>query len=720
MHAAQTFENAPSNPPGTRAGRLAEALSTLNEQQRAAVEHGFDDGGGEAAGGDDARPLLVIAGAGSGKTSTLAHRVALLIARGADPQRILLLTFSRRAAQEMERRAGQVAARVLGLHRDAVPALPWAGTFHGVGARLLREYAAQIGLNENFTIHDRGDAEDLMGLVRHEIGLSATARRFPRKGTCLSIYSRAVNTCAPLAEVLGHAFPWCAEWEVELKRLFGAYVEAKQQQHVLDYDDLLLYWAAMVAEPALARQLGERFDHVLVDEYQDTNRLQASILLALKPDGRGVTVVGDDAQSIYSFRGATVRNILDFPAQFSRPSPAGAVPVQTRIVTLERNYRSTQPILDVSNAVIAAAPERHAKTLWTDKPSAGRPRLVLVPDEARQAQWVADCVLAHREGGLALKSQAVLFRTSTHSAALELELARRNIPFVKYGGLKFLEAAHVKDLLAILRFAQNPRGRMAGFRVTQLIPGIGPATSTRLLDAMDVAADPAAAVQAFVPPSSAKIEWTRFAELYAALRGPALAWPADMDLALRWYVPHLERLHDDAAPRRGDVEQLARLAAGFGSRERFLTELTLDPPEATSDRPGPPLLDEDYLVLSTIHSSKGQEWSSVHVLNVVDGCLPADMAQDAHELEEERRLLYVAMTRAKDHLQLIVPQRFYVTQQAARGDRHLYAGRSRFITQADTERFECETWPPPPRRAPAVPAPAATIDLLSRMRAAWR
>ncbi len=695
--------------PKTQAERLAEALSQLNDEQRAAVLHGVDAALGEAP--QDERPLLVIAGAGSGKTSTLAHRVAHLIAGGTDPQRILLLTFSRRAAQEMERRAGQVLVRVLGLRAEAPPALPWAGTFHGVGARLLREYASQVGLAENFTIHDRGDAEDLMGLVRHEIGLSSTARRFPQKGTCLSIYSRTVNTCAPLDRVLKEAFPWCAEWEAELKRLFGAYVEAKQQQQVLDYDDLLLYWAGMVAEPALAAQVGARFDHVLVDEYQDTNLLQASILRALKPDGRGVTVVGDDAQSIYSFRGATVRNILDFPGQFSQPA---------RIVTLERNYRSTQPILDVSNAVIAAAAARHAKTLWTDKASAGRPQLVLVPDEAQQARFVCERVLAQREGGLALKSQAVLFRTSAHSAALELELARRNIPFVKYGGLKFLEAAHVKDLLAVLRFAHNPRGRMAGFRVTQMIPGIGPVTSTRLLDAMAEAADPGAAVQAFVPPAAAQVEWARFAESYAALRAPELAWPADMELALAWYLPHLERLHDDAALRRGDIEQLARLAAGYASRERFLTELTLDPPEATSDRPGPPLLDEDYLILSTIHSAKGQEWKSVHVLNVVDGCIPADVAQGPQELEEERRLLYVAMTRARDHLHLLVPQRFYVTQQAVRGDRHLYAGRTRFIAAADAGRFEQVTWPPPPERPPHVPAPAATIDLLSRMRAAWR
>lgn len=687
--------------------RLADALAQLNEAQRDAVLHGID-----ASGQADARPLLIVAGAGSGKTSTLAHRVACLIAKGADPQRLLLLTFSRRAAQEMSQRAGSVLAKVLGLGSQTPPSLPWAGTFHAVGARLLREYATQLGLGENFTIHDRGDAEDLMGLVRHELGLTGTERRFPTKGTCLSIYSRVVNTQASLHDVLVDVFPWCAEWEDPLKRLFGAYVEAKQEQDVLDYDDLLLGWHEMMGEPALAAQLSERFDHVLVDEYQDTNRLQAAILQRLKPEGRGLTAVGDDAQSIYSFRGATVRNILDFPAQFEAPA---------RIVTLERNYRSTQPILDVSNTLIASAGERHAKRLWTDKPSAGRPQLVLVPDEAQQAHWVADRVLAHREGGLRLKSQAVLFRTSSHSAALELELARRNIPFVKFGGLKFLEASHVKDLLAVLRFAQNPKGRQAGFRVVQLMAGVGPATATRLLDAMDESSDPAATLQSFDVPSAAREQWAAFAAVYAGLRSGQSVWPAEAELALGWYLPHLERLHEDAAVRRGDVEQLVRLAAGYASRESFLTELTLDPPEATSDRSGPPLLDEDYLILSTIHSAKGQEWTSVHVLNVVDGCIPSDMATgSAEEIEEERRLLYVAMTRARDHLHLLVPQRFYVTQQAAQGDRHLYAGRTRFIASQDAKAFEEVVWPPPPQRPPAVPAPQATIDLRNRLRAAWR
>jgi DNA helicase-2/ATP-dependent DNA helicase PcrA len=683
-------------------------MDDLNEAQRAAAQHGT----GEFAG--DTRPLLVIAGAGSGKTNTLAHRVANLIRHGADPQRMLLLTFSRRAAQEMERRVGGVLQKALGLPAgQGLAGLPWSGTFHSIGARLLREYAGRIGLHEDFTIHDRGDAEDLMGLVRHEIGFSATKTRFPLKGTCLGIYSRVLNTRDPLEQVLQEIYPWCTQWESELKKLFGAYVEAKQQQNVLDYDDLLLFWAEMVAEPALAQETGGRFDHVLVDEYQDTNKLQAEILLAMKPTGQGVTVVGDDAQSIYSFRGATVRNILDFPHQFTQPA---------RIVTLERNYRSTIPILEASNAVIGQAKERHAKTLWTDKASSHKAQIILVPDEAEQARWVAGQVLQQREAGTKLTAQAVLFRASNHSAALELELARRNIPFVKFGGLKFLEAAHVKDLLAVLRFAQNPRGRMAGFRVTQLIPGIGPATATRLLDAMGEAAEPLAALQAFEPAPQAQQEWSAFATLYQQLRDAKVAWPADLELAKAWYLPQLERIHDDAQVRKLDLEQLVRLAAGYSNRERFLTELTLDPPQATSDQAGVPHLDEDYLVLSTIHSAKGQEWKAVHVLNVVDGCIPSDMATGTQaELEEERRLLYVAMTRAKEHLHLVVPHRFYVTQQGSGGDRHVYAGRTRFIAEAMLAQFEQVTWPAAPVAGAVAAQPAAPLmQVRDRARAAWK
>jgi len=676
----------------------------LNEAQRSAVEHGI--GAGDP-------PLLVIAGAGSGKTMTLAARVVRLVLAGADPSRILLLTFSRRAAAEMQGRVARALHEAFGLPPlRGAPQLAWCGTFHSVGARLLRMHASSLGLDPSFTVDDRGDSEDLLQVLRQRLGLAAAKRRFPQRSTCLAIYSRVVNAQKSLADVLADTWPWCVPWHDELKCLFAAYVAAKQAQRVLDFDDLLVWWAEALREPALAARMADRFDHILVDEYQDTNRLQAEIVFALRPDGRGLTVVGDDAQSIYSFRAAEVRNILDFAGRFE-PSAT--------IVTLERNYRSTAPLLDASNAVIALAAERHAKALWSDAASSERPAIVWVADEGAQAAWVAERVLQLRESGLALKSQAVLFRATQHSNALELELARRDIPFVKYGGLKFLDAAHVKDVLAVLRFAANPRGERAGLRALQLVCGIGPSNAGRLMTRLGGTDDPAEALAAFTPAALAAASWAEFAALFTTLRRPGSPWPGELADVERWYRPQLERLHEDAGPRAADVAHLVRLAAGYPSRERFLTELALDPPAATSDESGPPGRDEDYLILSTIHSAKGQEWSAVSVLNVVDGCLPSDMATgSAAEIEEERRLLYVAMTRARHHLHLLVPQRFYVTQQAAYGDRHVYASISRFLPESIRDRFE-HVAPAAPDAAmqlsPALPVDAC--DRGARLRSAW-
>jgi DNA helicase-2/ATP-dependent DNA helicase PcrA len=681
-------------------------LDKLNAEQRRAVEHG-----GDAL--HDAPPLLIIAGAGSGKTNTLAHRVAHLIVGGVDPRRMMLLTFSRRAAAEMQRRVQRIVAQALGAKGGAMSdALAWSGTFHAIGARLVREYALDIGLNREFTIHDREDSADLMNLVRHDLGLSKKEKRFPMKGTCLAIYSRAVNAQAPLGDLLGSFFPWCAEWEAELRNLFGAYVEAKQKQNVLDYDDLLLYWAQMMVEGSIAQDIAARFDHVMVDEYQDTNRLQSSILLSLKPNGRGLTVVGDDAQSIYSFRAATVRNILDFPGHFSPKAD---------IVTLERNYRSTQPILAAANAVIEQASERFTKNLWSERASAERPALVNVADDAAQARYIVETILDNREAGIVLKSQAVLFRTSSHSASLEVELTRRNIPFVKFGGLKFLEAAHIKDVLAMLRWAQNTRDRVAGFRVAQLLPGVGPSAAARLLERMAESDDPAQALSEFKPPAAAIEHWPEFDATVGMLRRNVTGWPAEIDMVCRWYAPHLERIHEDAAIRQADLTQLAQIAAGYPSRERFLTDLTLDPPDATSDEAGVPLLDEDYLILSTIHSAKGQEWTSVYMLNTVDGCIPSDLSTGSTpEIEEERRLLYVAMTRAKDQLHLMVPQRFYTHGQRGNGDRHVYAQRTRFIPNSLLKHFDHRSWPAakPANAANAGPARPA-VDVRAKMRRMW-
>ncbi len=684
-------------------------LDKLNDAQRRAVEHGAMD-----AKTGDSGPLLVIAGAGSGKTNTLAHRVAHLIVNGADPRRILLMTFSRRAASEMGKRVERICGQVLGANAGVMTdALAWAGTFHGIGARLMRIYAEQIGLDPDFTIHDREDSADLMNLIRHELGFSKTESRFPTKGTCLAIYSRVVNSEAALGEVLKTYFPWCAAWEAQLRELFATYVESKQAQNVLDYDDLLLYWAQTMSEPLLAADIGARFDHVLVDEYQDTNRLQSTILMGLKPGGRGLTVVGDDAQSIYSFRAATIRNILDFPKSFEPPAD---------IITLDRNYRSTTTILAAANGVIELARERFTKNLWTERQSAERPRLVSVRDENEQANYICETILENRETGMTLKNQAVLFRSSNHSGPLEVELTRRNIPFVKFGGLKFLDSAHVKDLLAALRFAQNPRDRVAGFRLMQLIPGVGPQTAGKILDAIATDPEPLAALQEIPAPPRSGEDWTTFVEMLASVRRGE-GWPSEIGTARNWYEPHLDRIHEDAETRKADLLQLEQIASGYVSRERFLTELTLDPPSATSDQAGVPLLDDDYLILSTIHSAKGQEWRSVFVLNCVDGCIPSDLGVGTSaEVEEERRLLYVAMTRAKDSLHLVTPQRFFTHGQHSQGDRHVYAARTRFIPATLLQFFETTAWPvvEPMSEAEKAARKQVRIDVTARMRGMWR
>ena len=499
----------------------------------------------------------------------------------------------------------------------------------------------------------------------------------------------------------------------ELRRLFEAYVVAKQRDHVLDYDDLLLYWRHAMAEPAVATEIRGCFDHVLVDEYQDTNRLQAEILMALRPDGSGLTIVGDDAQSIYSFRAATVRNILDFPHHFSPPAT---------VIALERNYRSTQPILDAANAVIARAHARIAKTLYSTKASVERPFLASVEDEAAQAKYVADSVLDHREAGIALRRQAVLFRTAHHSDLLEIELGRRNIPFVKYGGLRFLEAAHVKDVLAILRWAENPRDAVAGLRVLQLLPAIGPTIARGVLARLSEEAFATGALTRVSPPAAAAELWPGLCRVIAGLRDTNTAWQGQIGLVRDWYQPLLDRLYDYPAARAGDLDQLEQIAFGYASRERFLTELTLDSPDASGAEAGRPLLDEDYLILSTIHSAKGQEWDSVFILNLVDGCIPSDMATgNPEQVDEERRLLYVAMTRAREHLYLVQPRRFYRTQQHRHGRSHLLAPRSRFLPDEILDLFSrvASSVPfPTADRQPAGPTPR--VDISIRLREMWR
>ena len=679
-------------------------LADLNEAQRRAATHG--DG-----------HLLVIAGAGTGKTKTLAARVAHLIESGVSPERILLLTFTRRAAQEMLARAGRAVGR-------GAAGNVWGGTFHSVANRLLRQHGRAVGLSTEFTVLDQSDAADVLDLIRGELGLGESRRRFPKKGTLIAIYSRMVNSRTRLAEVTENYFPWCHSEVEGIRTLFEAYTRRKREQNVLDYDDLLLFWHALLGTghgPRVAAQ----FDHVLVDEYQDTNSIQAEILLRLA-GGEGkrprVMVVGDDAQAIYSFRAATVRNILDFPAQFG-----GA-----ETVTLEQNYRSTQPILDASNAVIARARERYTKNLFTTQLEGEPPRLVTCQDESGQCDAVCEFVLGRLEQGTPLREQAVLFRAGHHSDQLEVELSRRNIPFVKYGGLKFLEAAHVKDMVALLRLMENPSDELAWRRVLLLLEGIGPSHARRMSDHLLgrlTTEDDRGVLRRLEeePPEAPQGAVEEFGSLRSLLLQERAALPAgkpgrpaeDLERIRRFYEPVFRRVYDHAEVRLRDLEQLEQIAQGYSSRSQFLTDLTLDPPASTQDLAGPPLLDEDYLILSTIHSAKGCEWDAVHVLHCSDGIIPSDMATGSpEEVEEERRLLYVAMTRARKSLTLYFPQRYY-HHPWGRSDRHSFAQLSRFLPDEILPLFNRVTHAapgdePPPVAAEGAPASSVTqaVDAL--------
>jgi DNA helicase-2/ATP-dependent DNA helicase PcrA len=615
----------------------------LTDQQRAAVDH---DGG----------HLLIVAGAGTGKTTTLASRVAALIARGTSPERVLLLTFSRRAAAELLRRAEAFAGH-------DITRRVWGGTFHAVGNRVLRRHGRLLGLDPDFTVLDQADAADLMALVRSELhahdGVAPAERRRAKKDAMPAILSRVVNTATPLSTVLHDTFPWCADEQAELKATFEAYTARKRGIQVLDYDDLLLCWSALVRHPEAAAAL-DQFDHVLIDEYQDTNALQAEIVDALARGGATITAVGDDAQSIYGFRNATPRNILDFPERFS-----------ARVAVLDRNHRSTPSILAATNAVIVEAKERHDKTLWSARRDGPRPALVQCSDEGAQSAAVCSRILEQHERGVALRAQAVLFRAAHHSDLLELELSARRIPYVKYGGLRFLEAAHVKDLVCLLRLVMNPNDELAWFRVLQLIDGIGPSTARRL-------APLGGTIDA--PGTEELLDTLREARQLAHRESPAVC----VERLRVWLEPLVERHYANASARIHDLDALTTAASTAPTLERFLTELVLDPPSSTGELAGPPALDDDWLTLSTIHSAKGCEWDAVHVIHLADGSLPSDMATGHDdEIEEERRLLYVAMTRARDRLWCYVPLRYHVGLGRARyDDRHSYAQRSRFLTDS--------------------------------------
>jgi DNA helicase-2/ATP-dependent DNA helicase PcrA len=603
-----------------------------------------------AAWGDG--PLLIVAGAGTGKTRTLVHRVATLISRGIAPERILLLTFTRRAAQEMlnraERLVGGASTRVQG------------GTFHATGHRILRKHGVAAGIPAGFSILDQGDAVDLMGFARGTLAARSKERRFPKKETLHHMYSRLVNTERALDDILDAEYPQFIQFAADITRVFAEYTSRKHERNLVDYDDLLLYWALLLENSSeLADRVAGAVDHILVDEYQDTNLLQSRILRGMCRAHRNITAVGDDAQSIYAFRGASIRNILDFPRDFP-----GA-----QVMALEQNYRSTTPILSVTNTVIAAAQERYTKHLWTAKEGGELPWLVTAQDEQQQTRFVADRILELHEENVPLGQIAVLFRAGYMSADLEIELSRRQIPFEKWGGIRFLEAAHVKDVLAFLRVSGNPRDEVSWYRILMLLPGIGEATARAILASLAEQGWSTDAFATYAAPPRARDAQRSLGSLLRTLSrpGPALDDPGAAIAAIReLYDSILRERYDHPQSRLADLDQLRVIAGTYASRDAFLTALALEPPASTQDLASGGDTEDDAVVLSTVHSAKGKEWTAVFVIWAVDGWFPlARSTEDEDELEEERRLMYVALTRARTHLAVSYPLNVYATRRTA-------------------------------------------------------
>jgi DNA helicase II / ATP-dependent DNA helicase PcrA len=667
-------------------------LGDLNDEQRQAATHG----GG---------PLLVLAGAGTGKTRTLVARAAWLRSQGMEAGRILLLTFTRRAADDMLARAESLAAApprgVTARPPGGTAERICGGTFHAIAHRIIRAHAESFALPPAFSVIDPADAADVLDTLRADHDLVGVKRRAPRAQVCADIYTRCVNTQTTIADVVKASFPWCSDFTEQLAGLFRGYVGHKRRHALVDFDDLLLLWRAALADPAAGPALRGLFDAVLVDEYQDVNAVQAEIVRLLRPDGQGLTCVGDDAQAVYGFRGADPEHLRAL---------AGAYPALS-VIRLVRNYRSQDSVLRLANTVRPQS-DGLELTLAGSRGGGPAPQLVRCYDEAAQAREIAARVLDAHECGRLLREQAVLVRAAHHSDVLEVELAARGIPFVKYGGLRFTEAAHVKDFLAAARVVANPADDLGWFRVLRLHEGIGPGHARRIIDALRLA-DPSPFDRW---PAAAGCVPGRFRSAVAATVA-GLAEAADLDRTADRAVAILAALagplrarYPDAAARIADLERLADAAASRPSLHDALVELALDPPASASDLAGPPRLDDDYLVISTVHSAKGLEWPVVHLPHLVDGAVPSDMALGSLEgLAEERRLFYVAVTRARDELYLYAPLRLHI-HRGIRDDRHGYAQLSRFLDAS--AQAQCEIVDAAPRQ-PAVPRVAhlaATVD----------
>ncbi|MCX7613336.1 MAG: DUF3553 domain-containing protein [Caldimicrobium sp.] len=628
-----------------------EFLKDLNHSQREAVE--YIQG-----------PLLVIAGAGSGKTRTLVCRMAYLVAQGVDPEKILLLTFTRRAAKEMIHRAGSL----LKLNFDHIT----GGTFHSLCNLMLRQYGHLLGYGPNFTLLDRGDVEDLLNLLKNSLGFSDQKKRFPKKQTLASLYSKSINQIKPVVEVLTKDYPQFLEFTPELERLFIEYQNYKREHQLMDYDDLLVNWLNILQNyPQIREEVGKRFEFIMVDEYQDTNSLQGAIVKYMAETHQNVMVVGDDSQSIYGFRGANFKNIFEFPKLFAN----------TKIIKLEQNYRSTQPILDLANVTIANSKWKYTKNLFTLKKEGSRPFLFRAKDDTEASQFIAEKILELRDKGIKLSQMAVLFRSAYHSYDLEVELTKRGIPFIKYGGLKLLESAHIKDLISFLKVILNPQDYLSWNRILLLLDGIGPRTAEKII--IFLKRENTLSKFSKIESLSSSLELKRFINIYQEIN-PYIETPTSI-LGQIWefYEPIFQRIYyEDHFKRVKDIEGLFALSEKYHTLNEFLTDLVLEPLEITELEETD--LDEEPLILSTVHSAKGLEWHTVFIISLIEGRFPSQYTlQSEEELEEERRLFYVAVTRAREQLYLISPLMVYVP-----GEGKSLSKPSRFIRELPPNLYE--------------------------------
>ncbi|MBV5317938.1 MAG: ATP-dependent helicase [Desulfobulbaceae bacterium] len=654
----------------------------LNPAQFAAVTHG--DG-----------PILVIAGAGSGKTRTLVYRMAYLIQQGVTPESILLLTFTRRAAQEMLYRAGQLtdqsSRRVMG------------GTFHATANILLRKYGHHLDLGTNFTIIDRGDAEGILNLIKSSLGMAGAGKRFPSKRVIMNLISGAINKSATIEQLVYRDHVHLSEFIQDFYTIQEHYRQFKREHGLMDYDDLLVNWKGLLAQSEQARsELSHRFQYILVDEYQDTNQLQAEIVRLLAYHHKNVMVVGDDAQSIYSFRGADFYNIMRFSEQFPG----------TKVVKLEENYRSTKPILQLTNAIIANAEKKFTKTLFTSAIGGTRPEVIVAPNEAAEARFVVQQIEQRRQEGVGLHEIAVLFRSGFHSYKLEMELAGHNFEFDKRGGLKLTESAHIKDLLSFFRVLINPWDNLSWNRILLQLDKVGPKTVQKILNSIRESDTPMTALASYKPGPAWKVQFDQLNATIELLTRPNLT-PSDLfDLVMTYYEPVFEKIYyDDYPKRRKELDQIKVLVAGYGDLQSFVDDTALDPPDVGT--PDGATRDDQRLILSTIHSAKGLEWDTVFVIGLAEGRFPHQNSTPGEQWEEERRLLYVAATRAKKQLFLTYPRELVTPDR-----QHLRATMSPFLREISpglyhqTDRAGATTAPYTSqyRQEPLNTAPVAKVE----------